>query len=220
MKTECSPIQNTACFDVRLLSCYYDEECIFNNLNFSLAQGELLVITGPNGSGKTTLLKALAGLAPYEGLVEWQGYSILENRPEYNNNVDYLGHLSPLKLHLSVIENILLATSLTTTHSSCFVQSQMRSLLIALGLAKITLTQPVKALSAGQKRRLALLILVLNQKSLWLLDEPLTALDHLGKESFAQLLNQHLNRGGMAVATTHHQIEEFNVVNYQMLSLG
>src|SRR5947207_413042 len=92
--------------EVEGLACRRGGRPVFDGLSFSLAAGELLVLTGPNGSGKTTLLRALALLVPAEaGTIRWQGADIGADREAWHRALAWLGHLDGLKGELSVREN-------------------------------------------------------------------------------------------------------------------
>jgi heme exporter protein A len=178
-------------FVIDKLCCARQEAVLFSNLSFELDNGNVLLVEGANGSGKSSLLRLLAGLAtPASGDILWQGKSILACAAEFNQQLHYVGHDNGLRFDLTVAENLPSATP---------------ALLASLQLHKQTHVF-ARALSAGQKRKIALAKLFLSQKKLWLLDEPLTALDTETQSFFLSGLQQHLQQGGMAVISTHQPI--------------
>jgi len=161
----------------RALSYARNEEPIFGPLDFSLHTGEVVLIEGDNGSGKTTLLKVLSGLLePTGGVVLLHGTPLTLAR--LSHQVALLGHLLGLKLELPQLA------------------------LASVGLEGYE-DQPVRMLSAGQRKRVALARLLLVPASLWLLDEPYANLDRDGIELVNRVLDAHARRGGAALITSH-----------------
>jgi heme exporter protein A len=182
------------------LSCVREQQLIFKNIYFQLKAGELLLVEGPNGTGKSSLLRLLSGIAtPAAGQILWQQAAIEKNLREYQHGLHYVGHLNGLKLGLSVNENIHLHQQLTTDTPSA-IKEVLHSLTLAHKQDTIT-----AQLSAGQKRRVALAKLFLTPKSLWLLDEPLTALDQHSQQFFLERLQVHLHNGGIAIISAHQE---------------
>jgi heme exporter protein A len=182
------------------LACRRGGRRVFDHLSFTLGTGELLVLTGRNGSGKTTLLRALALLVrPDAGTVHWQGADIRAEPETWRGRLAWLGHLEGLKGDLSVRENLLVAERLRGAPTA---EDRLDSALAAFDLANLAV-RPVRTLSAGQRRRVALARVVLTQAPLWLLDEPLNALDAPAQAAFRAVLQTHLAAGGLAIAATH-----------------
>lgn len=177
-------------------------QTLFHNLQAQVKPGELLEITGANGSGKTTLLRMLAGfLKPSAGDIYYQGVSIHHPESPYRTKVAYLGHKNAIKPALTVQENLIAHSILM---GSSFEQLETSLQIFNLQAIK---TKMACQLSAGQQRKLAIAKIILAQKPIWLLDEPLTALDRLGIEQFMQQLNQHLNTSGIAIIATHQALK-------------
>jgi heme exporter protein A len=175
---------------------------ILKDICFQLNKGELLLVRGVNGSGKSTLLRILATYnEPHAGNVLWSNRCIFENRDDYQSQLHYLGHQNGLKPHLTVYENLQLNCALYSIHAS---DTEIKQ-----AITKVELHTLIDAyawtLSAGQQRRLALARLLLRSRPLWILDEPTTALDVHGQQLFTHLLTQHLDQGGIAVTSTHHE---------------
>ncbi|MFZ2315801.1 MAG: heme ABC exporter ATP-binding protein CcmA [Gammaproteobacteria bacterium] len=180
---------------VNNISCARQLTPVFSNLSFDLSAGRALLVEGANGTGKSSLLRLLAGLAtPTSGKILWQDAAHLES-------LHYIGHQNGLKLDLTVSENFRLKGALAGNALGLPVSP----ILQALQLNAI-LNKPIRSLSAGQKRRVALAMLWLNPKKIWILDEPLTALDAATQHLFLNYLHEHLNNGGIAIISSHHPI--------------
>jgi heme exporter protein A len=202
--------------EVNNLACMRGEHQLFSGLNFALQAGELLQIQGANGSGKTTLLRSLCGfIQPQAGEIRWQGQGIRELEEEYYSDIIYLGHLNGIKDELNALENLRFSSALAGNEVN---DSVALAALRRMGLRGRE-TFPVKILSQGQRRRVALARLLLSKAVLWILDEPLTALD-VGAVSLMQdIIGEHLAQQGMVIFTTHQALEVPNVET-QRLSLS
>ncbi len=186
---------------VKNLCCVRDERILFQKLNFWVNQGELVQIEGANGAGKTSLLRILAGLSqPDEGDVEWRGKDIRCYREHYHRDMLFLGHHSGIKLLLSPYENLFFYQVNQAVNADAIWQA-----LAYVGLMGYE-NLPVIQLSAGQQRRVALARLWLSDVALWILDEPLTAIDKQVREDIISLFQRHLSLGGMVLLTTHQDL--------------
>ena len=174
-----------------------NEEPIFGPLDFSLAAGEVVLIEGDNGSGKTTLLKVLSGLLePTAGEVLLNGVHL--TLAKLSHQVALLGHLPGMKFELTTLQNLRFAVGLGGIRPGITPTIALAS----VGLAGYE-GQPLRLLSAGQKKRVALARLLLVPAALWLLDEPYANLDREGIELVNRLLLMHAQRGGAALITSH-----------------
>ena len=185
------------------LHLWRGEVHVLRGVSFAVAGGECLQVTGDNGSGKTTLLRALCGLVPLEeGHVCWRGIGIEADPAAYHSALAYLGHDNGLKGDLSASENLYYGVGLRRrlTHAAC------AGALARVGLA-VPADVPLRRLSAGQRRRVALARLPLLEAALWVLDEPSSNLDASGHALLSELLGAHLKGGGTAVVATHHALE-------------
>lgn len=189
---------------VRDLSCMRGDRRLFEHLNFELEGGQLMYLRGHNGSGKTTLLRTLAGLLRQEeGDILWNGKAIHRIRDDYHANLLYLGHLNALKGDLNAIENLRIDSAI---RGQALDETAAWQLLTDIGLRGHE-DLPAKYLSQGQKRRVALARLWINRAALWILDEPFSALDIASVDVLQEIIRQHLARGGMAIVTTHQEVE-------------
>ncbi|MBL0545634.1 cytochrome c biogenesis heme-transporting ATPase CcmA [Aeromonas jandaei] len=189
---------------VNNLSCVREDRTLFEHLSFTVSPGDLVQIEGPNGVGKTSLLRLLTGLSqPFSGEVLWNGENIRACRDEYHASLLYLGHQPGVKAALTPFENL---TFYQRLHHSAQTESDVWQILARVGLAGFE-DNPTGQLSAGQQRRVALARLWLcNQPSLWILDEPFTAIDKQGVKVLEQLFLAHADRGGMVILTTHQDL--------------
>ena len=185
------------------LECVRGERSLFKDVNFSFEAGELLQVNGPNGSGKTSLLRMLCGLArPAHGEIRWLGDNIRSLDEDYYNSITYLGHLNGVKDNLNAVENLRISSALA---GNGIDESKAYASLQKMGLAGREIL-PVKVLSQGQRRRVTLARLLVSDTVLWILDEPLVALDTSAVLLVKSILEQHLKKGGMVVMTTHQDI--------------
>ena len=186
------------------LDCQRGDRRLFAGLAFHLEAGEVLHVHGENGSGKTSLLRLICGFSlPLAGEIRWQGTPIDRLGEAFRRELFYLGHLNALKDELTPLENLLISARLA---EQSLDEGAALDALEAFGLAGRE-DLPCRYLSQGQKRRVALARLVNNRQSLWVLDEPYVALDPAAIGVVVGLLGAHLQRGGLAVLTTHQQVD-------------
>ena len=181
------------------LECERSGRVLFRALSFVLKEGEALRVAGANGQGKTSLLRILCGLlAPRAGEVRWNGKPIRALAEEYGRALVYLGHAPAVKDDLTAAENLSVACRLAGNRRSA---AEIRAALEELGVPEASF---LKKLSQGQRRRAALARLVLSRPvPLWLLDEPLAALDVDAAARVERLISAHAAQGGTVVYTTH-----------------
>lgn len=178
------------------------ERCLMQGVEFALASGELLMIEGPNGSGKTTLLRAIAGLVdPEEGLVQWNNTNVKHDRQAFRANLVWMGHGPGFKGDLTLVENLRFESGLRAMTLYAAERHFGR-----LGLSTLT-DIPFRALSAGQQRRVGLARMIMTDAPLWLMDEPFTNLDAAGQSLVIEVLQEHLEGGGLCVMATHQRFE-------------
>jgi heme exporter protein A len=192
-----APPAQPALLEARALAFYRQDEPVFGPLDFRLGEGEIALVEGDNGSGKTTLLRILAGLLHVdEGELRWRGEPW--RRDAHLGDILFLGHQLGLKADLSARENLAVAAGLYGRRDGLAADAVLRE----IGLAGYE-DEPVRRLSAGQKKRAALVRLLFLPATLWLLDEPYANLDRAGIELVNGLLARHAARGGAALVTSH-----------------
>ncbi|HEV8500327.1 MAG TPA: cytochrome c biogenesis heme-transporting ATPase CcmA [Casimicrobiaceae bacterium] len=177
---------------------------LWQHLNIALDAGDALLVRGANGAGKTTLLRILAGLAHAEhGTVAWRGRTVPPFAPALRDELMFVSHLPALRDELSAAENL---ASLSSLAAEPLAPPALAAALAAVDLARQA-ALPARVLSQGQRRRVQLARLATTVRRLWILDEPTTALDADGTRWLAARVTQHLARGGVAVVSTHADID-------------
>ena len=198
-----APIAEAAALEGDRLCAQRGHATLFAEISFAVRDGSALVVTGRNGSGKTTLLRMLAGLtAPALGKIRWRGCVTRPFDARLRAVVAFNGHLPALKDELTAEENLAQWISLGDRRPSPVA---IREALAAVALERRR-SLPVRLLSQGQRRRIGLARLRLSRRPLWILDEPLTALDGEGVDVLSGLLDTHLEGGGICVAASHQPL--------------
>ncbi len=175
------------------LACERGERLVFKDTSFSVAAGQLLVLTGPNGAGKTSLLRLIAGLIePAAGSLELVGG---HSQLTIGQQTNLIAHQNATKPSLTVAENL-------QFWSGFFGDGDISAALEAFNLSPLA-SYSAALLSAGQLRRLTLSRLALVTRPLWLLDEPTVGLDSNSNESLRGLMKHHLDHGGLIITATH-----------------
>jgi heme exporter protein A len=175
------------------------ERIVFRNIDFEVASGQALVLHGPNGSGKTTLLRVIAGLldvlAGRLRLFDKDG-AVLDDEAR-DQALHFVGHQDSIRPQLRVTE--------TLQFHAALLGASTKSVDAAIGTWGLEPLAELSGglLSAGQRRRVSLARLSLQRRPLWLLDEPLVALDTASRARLNDVCAKHLNQGGMIVAATH-----------------
>lgn len=189
---------------VRDVACERGGRSLFQPISFSLEAGAALHLEGDNGAGKTTLLRSLSGLSPLlQGEVLWRGVPCSSAASGFKRELLYLGHALGLKDELTALENVQLNAAMA---GQTINREEALQALVTQGL-KSRAHLPLRVLSQGQKRRVALARLQVAQATLWLLDEPFVALDAAAVQALQLLLQQHLAQGGAMVFTSHQAVD-------------
>jgi heme exporter protein A len=189
--------------EVSNLACSRGDHRLFSGLSLTLRSGQIMQVQGENGKGKTSLLRTLCGfILPDEGRITWYGDDVRDLSEEYFASLLYLGHHNAIKDELSALENLQISAGLA---GIALDEQQAVSALRRLGL-KGRERLPTKVLSQGQRRRVALARLLVGNAKLWVLDEPLTALDVGAVALIQELIGEHLGKQGMVIFTTHQPL--------------
>ena len=182
------------------LSFSRNETKIFENLNLSLSNKQMIQIKGRNGSGKTTFLKVILNiLEPKSGEIIWKGSNVKKNIFDFYNQTTFIMDNNTSTRELSVEDNINFWKGLS---SSKLNKDEIFKLLKKLDIEKYYNTK-VMYLSSGERKKLELLRLILEQKKLWVLDEPFNHLDDLSIEILNQTFLDHVNNNGLILFASH-----------------
>ena len=189
---------------VKDLSIERSNKKIFENVNLSLGSGKIILLKGKNGSGKTTLLKALLNLIePSSGAIYWKGKLLKKNLYNFFNHVTYIADRTSSLSKLSVKENIKIWKKIFLSNIS---NSQVENILKTLKL-DIYLDQKVNSLSFGETKKLEFLRLIIENKKIWILDEPLSNLDNESIDVIAQTFEDHRSKEGSIIFSSHQESE-------------
>ena len=190
--------------EVSQLTAIRDERILFESLSFTINSGELVQIEGRNGTGKTTLLRIVTGLGERDsGEIFWNDENIESNRDGYHQELLFLGHQTGVKRELTAYENLRFYLNIHS-HKPVDKETIYRALMKVglVGREDVHVAQ----ISAGQQRRVALARLWLSDHKLWILDEPLTAIDKQGVKVLESLFLSHAEKGGIVILTTHQDM--------------
>jgi heme ABC exporter ATP-binding subunit CcmA len=172
---------------------------VLAGVDLDVARGEVVLLQGPNGAGKTSILRACAGLLRVAAGEAWVlGEDLVANPRAVRRRVGLLGHATGLYDDLSVADNVRFAVRAAGGRPEA-----VRPALERLGLDGRLPTTAVSALSAGQRRRAALAILVARDPELWLLDEPHAGLDAEHRDLLDALVRDAVSRGATVVLASH-----------------
>ena len=182
---------------INFLELYRNDDRIFSEISFDLSEGQHLMISGANGTGKTSLLRVICGLTiPTGGTIVWNQLATNNINCRYYEHLAYLGHKNALIPELTAREN------LEYTFEGNQSMNRTSSVLEAFGLNKY-LDQYAEKLSNGQIRKIALSRILLSEKTLWILDEPVANLDTSGTQFLLAEMQAHLDQGGMLITTSN-----------------
>jgi len=195
------------------LECIRGDRVLFRSLSFRVGAGTILLVEGPNGSGKTSLLRMACGLSqPSTGAIRWRGENLRRGADRFYSELSYVGHSPGIKADLTPIENLRFDQSLAGG------RADLCDILNRMGLGRFMDT-PCRFLSAGQRRRVALARLQACPATVWILDEPFTAIDHEGVADLTRVMAEHARSGGLLLLTTHQAVD-FDSCEVQTLRLG
>ena len=185
---------------VKDLSVERLEKKIFENIDLSLKSGDITILKGKNGSGKTTLIKAILNLIePSAGSVYWKGKLLKKNLYDFYNNVTYIADKTSSLTKLTVKDNINIWKKIFLSNIN---DSQIETALKTLRLENC-LNKKVGTLSLGETKKLELLRLIIENKKLLILDEPLSNLDEDSIELMKQTFEDHCSKEGSIIFSSH-----------------
>ena len=185
---------------VKDLSVERLDKKIFENINLSLAPGNITILKGKNGSGKTTLLKALLNIIePSFGSIYWKGKLLKKNLYDFYNNVTYIADTTSSLRKLSIKDNINIWKKFFISKIN---DAQIETALKTLKLDNY-LNKKVVELSFGETKKLEFLRLIIENKNVWILDEPLSNLDEDSIELIKQTFADHCAKEGSIIFSSH-----------------
>ncbi len=189
---------------VESLTCERGGRALFENLSFELEPGQALHLSGPNGAGKSSLIKSLTTMRPIEqGIICWKGADIKECLDQYLQGLLSIGHKSGINMQLSAEQNLSWYLEIAQCALPPEVLINAFKFFGLYGFEDL----PAANLSAGQRRRIALCRLLVEQKKLWILDEPFVSLDKEGIESLTGLFCKHLDNKGLLIFSSHQSAD-------------
>jgi len=198
------------------ISFFRNNTIILKDISLALSPHKIINVTGANGVGKTTLLKILTQtLIPEKGNIFWNGKNIKKNLFDYYKDVTFVMDKQTSNINLSVIENIYFWKKL---FSSLISTKEIDAMLNLLSLSGYRNTL-INFLSSGEIKKLELARLVIEQKKLWILDEPYMSLDMETKNLLNETFINHAKSGGMIIFTSHDvpnisNLENLHLENY------
>lgn len=192
-------MQSSLTLSASNISIERSDRLLCQALSFQVGSGEILHIIGENGAGKSSLLKVIVGvLEPLSGKLYFAGEHISLCRETLQAELLYIGHSTAVKNVYTALENLRL-------YHPDLADEQLCQALQSVNLSDHIFTEAYQ-LSAGQKKRIALARLWLTNRKVWILDEPFTTLDKTGVKVLEDRLKEHVDRGGVAVLTTHQNL--------------
>ena len=173
---------------------------IFENVNLSLSPKNITILKGKNGSGKTTLLKAMLNIVePSVGSIYWKGKLLKKNLYDYYNHVTYIADTTSSLSKLTVEDNINIWKRFFLSNIN---NNQIEIALKTLKLDNY-LNKKVGTLSLGETKKLEFLRLIIENKKVWILDEPLSNLDEDSVELMKQTFDDHCAKNGSIIFSSH-----------------
>ena len=173
---------------------------IFENINLSLTPGNITILKGKNGSGKTTLLKAILNLIePSFGSIFWKGKLLKRNLYDFYNHATYIADTTSSLRKLTIKDNVNIWKKFFISNIN---DTQIETALKTLKLDNY-LNKKVGTLSFGETKKLEFLRLIIENKKVWILDEPLSNLDEDSIELMKQTFEDHCSKEGSIIFSSH-----------------
>ena len=202
---------------VNSASCYKNDNLIFNDINLTLKNSDIALISGSNGSGKTTLIKSICGIQSLEsGSVLINDIDIQNKNSTYVENIIYVGHKNSLNNDLTVYENLEYLSALDLSINSNN-KLKIEEAMNYFNIYKYK-DYPVKNLSEGNKKKTSLARLVMTKKKIWVLDEPLSFLDDKSTDIFINLMIKNQKNKGITILSSHIDLSK-NIENMKHLRM-
>ena len=186
---------------------------IFREINIALPPKKIIHLKGRNGIGKTTLINIMTNmLLPKTGEIYWNGKNIKKNTNDFFSNLTYIMDTQTSKKEMTVNENIKFWVRLSSSHIK---PTELERIFEILLLSNYKNTQ-VNFLSKGEIKKLELCRLIIEQKKLWILDEPYVGLDETTIDLINETFKNHIANNGMIFFSSHYQTELQNLEIIQL----
>ena len=200
---------------VNSATCYKNNNLIFSDVSISYNDGDIGIIMGPNGCGKTTLIRSICGIQGLdEGQVLLDKIDIKHHDNNYMDKIIYIGHKNSLNNDFSVYENLEYLSAFDSSSKINKINEAMKY----FDIYKYR-NYMVSEISEGNKKKASLARLLISQKKVWILDEPLSYLDDTAVNIFTNLVLNHQKKGGITIASTHYDFSK-NINNVKYLNMG
>ena len=195
-------------------TCYKNNNLIFSDVSISYNDGDIGIIMGPNGCGKTTLIRSICGIQGLdEGQVLLDKIDIRHHDNNYMDKIIYIGHKNSLNNDFSVYENLEYLSAFDSSSKINKINDAMKY----FDIYKYR-NYMVSEISEGNKKKASLARLLISQKKVWILDEPLSYLDDTAVNIFTNLVLNHQKKGGITIASTHYDFSK-NINNVKYLNM-
>ena len=195
-------------------TCYKNNNLIFSDVSISYNDGDIGIIMGPNGCGKTTLIRSICGIqALDEGQILLDKIDIKHHDNNYMDKIIYIGHKNSLNNDFSVYENLEYLSAFDSSSKINKINEAMKY----FDIYKYR-NYMVSEISEGNKKKASLARLLISQKKVWILDEPLSYLDDTAVNIFTNLVLNHQKKGGITIASTHYDFSK-NINNVKYLNM-
>ena len=179
---------------------------VFSKFNIKFFYNKINVLNGKNGAGKTTLLRTISGLIiPNLGEITWKN--------NLNNHINYVSHFNGLSPSLTVKENIQNWLNLFN------INADIKKILSYFNL-ELLINKKVNELSEGQKKKVSLSRLFINDRKVWVLDEPYESLDESSKIMLSKFFLKHINNDGVLIISSNQNISNISQDKLNIIQLN
>ena len=189
--------------ELRGLTREFNHTRVVDNINFSIAPGDLIGYLGPNGAGKSTTVKMLAGLLePSAGAILFNGTNIEDNPFAYRARLGYVPEDAHLYTYLTGEEYLLMVGRLHQL-STRITREKLHRLAELLRLQEVDLYLPIRNYSKGMTQKVLIIATLMHHPELLILDEPFSGLDVTVSAILRRFLFRFCARGGCVLFSTH-----------------